>query len=365
VKLVCDREGLVAALTGVARVATSRGGVQVLAGVRLGVENGTLTLAATDMELSCRGSIEVDAQESGVVVVPARALLDIVRRIQSQDVTLTAESADGVLRVTNGESDYALNAYSAMDFPALPPYASGLGIEVDRVLFLDTVARVVRAASTDASRPVYTGVRMSIGRGEVNLAATDGYRLASKTTALRTSGELAEALIPARALQELARLATAGDSLRITLTPNLIAFELPDFVLTSRRLDGEQQRHEHILTGTFTHHARVAREELLEAVDRAAVIVHRNSPIELTFSDTELRLRVRSPELGEANERVKLRGPGPTIRIGFNASFFRDGVELVHGDEIRFKMNDGIRPAVLQGPQDDFAYLVAPIRLSE
>lgn len=171
-KLVCDRAGLLAALTGVSRAATRRGGVQVLAGVRLGIEDGTLTLAATDMELSCRASLEVDVSESGVVVVPAGSLLEIVRRIQGRDVTLTAELAAGVLRVTNGESDYLLNAYSALDFPALPPYASGLGIEVDRALFLDTVARVVRAASTDASRPVYTGVRMSVGSGEVTLAAT-------------------------------------------------------------------------------------------------------------------------------------------------------------------------------------------------
>jgi DNA polymerase-3 subunit beta len=104
---------------------------------------------------------------------------------------------------------------------------------------------------------------------------------------------------------------------------------------------------------------------VLGAVNRAAVIVQRNAPLELSFMETELHLRVRTPELGEANERVKLTAPGPTIRIGFNLQFLRDGLELVEGDDVWFKMNDGIRPAVLHGQADDFAYLLAPQRLPD
>ena len=130
-----------------------------------------------------------------------------------------------------------------------------------------------------------------------------------------------------------------------------------------RRLDGRPQSHEHILTAPFAHHARLARRDLLAAVDRAAVIVDRNSPIELSFSDAELHLRVSTPELGEANERVELLAPGPTMRIGFNPRYLRDGLELVEGDEVGFKMNDGLGPVVLHGRQADFAYLLAPRRL--
>ena len=206
-------------------------------------------------------------------------------------------------------------------------------------------------------------MHLSIGRGEVTAAATDGYRLATKTTALRTAGEPTEALIPARALQELTRLKGNDDSLRITLTPNLIAFDQGDVVLTTRRLDGKPQNHEHILAAPFTHHARLSRRDLIAAVNRAAVIVEKNSPIELSFTAEDLHLRVRTREVGEANERVELLAPGPTMRIGFNAQFLRDGLELVEGDEVGFKMNDGLGPVVLHGQEQDFAYLLAPRRL--
>jgi DNA polymerase III subunit beta len=367
VRISCDRESLARALGTVSRIATSRGGIRILECVRLGSDSGnnSLTLAATDTELSCRRSVAVEALEPGVVVVPARSLFEIVRAIGGDTVTLAHDPATGILRVTDGLSDYKLNTHDSVDFPALPIYAGGVEIELDRPLFIAAAARVVGAASTDASRPVYTGVHMSIGRGEITVAATDGYRLATTTTALRTSGEPTEALIPARALQELSRLNAADDSLRVTLTPNLIAFEQRDVVLTSRRLDGKPQSHEHLLAAPFTHHATLARRELLAAVNRAAVIVNRGSPIELSFTAEELHLRVRTPELGEANECVELLAPGPTMRIGFNPQYLRDGLELVEGDEVGFKMNDGLGPVVLHGQQADFAYLLAPRRLPE
>ena len=366
-RISCDRETLASGLAMVSRIATSRGGIRILECVQLSTESGSkrLTLAATDTELSCRCSVAVDAPEGGVVVVPARSLFDVVRNISGDVVTLSGDPSTGILRVTDGLSDYKLNTLDSVDFPAAPTHIDGVEIELDRPLFLEAAARVVGAASTDASRPVYTGVHLSIGRGEITVAATDGYRLATQTTSLRTTGEPAEALIPARALQELTRIKAIDDTLRIKLTPNLIGFEHRDVVLTTRRLDGKPQSHEHILAAPFTHHARLARHELLAAVTRAAVIVQRNSPIELSFTAGELHLRVRTPELGEANERVELLAPGPTMRIGFNTQYLRDGLELVAGDEVGFKMNDGLGPVVLHGKQADFAYLLAPRRLPE
>ena len=363
----CDRQRLASVLGTLSRIATSRGGIRILECVRLSTEGGgnNLTLAATDTELSCRCSVAVDAIEGGVVVLPARSLFDVVRNIGGDTVTLSGDPATGSVRVTDGLSDYQLNTHPSVDFPSPPTYDEGLEIELDRPLFLEAVARVLGAASTDASRPVYTGVHLSIGRGELTVAATDGYRLATKTTSLRTSGEPAQALVPARALKELTRLEAADDSLRITLTPNLIAFEQRDVVLTTRRLDGKPQSHEHILGAPFAHHARLARRDLLAAVTRAAVIAQRNSPIELSFTAADLHLRVRTPELGEANERVELLAPGPTMRIGFNTQYLRDGLELVEGDEVGFRMNDGLGPVVLHGQRADFAYLLAPRRLPE
>jgi DNA polymerase-3 subunit beta len=171
-------------------------------------------------------------------------------------------------------------------------------------------------------------------------------------------------VVPARALAELVRLGDSEEVVRVTVARNTIEFALPRVTLWARLLDGRPQDHAAILGGAFTHDARVPRQALLAAVDRAAVMIERNAPLELVFDRSELTLHVRTAESGEAHERVALASPAQPLRIGFNARYLRDGLELVEGDEVVFRMNDGIRPVVLGGADDDFAYLVAPLRIA-
>lgn len=362
-KVVCGREELAAALGDAARIAARAGAVQVLSGVALEVAEGALTVSATDLELSCRARIPCRVDEPGAAVPSARRLLELVRRLPDAEVEIAAVPAGSTVRVTSGESEYVLRGGDPADFPQLPDDLDGVTVELECAAFVETIGRVVRAASTDLSRPVYTGIQMRVDEQAITLVATDGYRLASKRTAVRSGGGEVDVVVPARALGELVRLAGGAATVRVTVAPNTIEFALPHLTLWARRIAGRPQDHEQILASAFSHDARVSRRALLAAVDRAAVMIERNAPLELVFERSELSLHVRTAESGEAHERLALAAPTEPLRIGFNARYLRDGLELVDGDEVRFRMNDGIRPVVLGGASDDFAYLVAPLRL--
>lgn len=363
-KIACDRDELVAALQNVTRIAARGGVVQVLAGVALEAADGRLTLSATDLELSCRARVTCRTDEAGSVVPSARRLLEIVRRLPGAEVEIAAVPGGSTVRLASGDSEYVLRGSDPGDFPQLPVEVEGNTVEVDRAAFVATIERVVRAASTDLSRPVYTGVQMRVDEDAITLVATDGYRLASKRTTTAGGGASVDVVVPARALAELARLAGAEEVVRVTASRNTIRFALPAVTLWARLLDGRPQDHAAILGGSFAHDARVSRRALLAAVDRAAVMIERNAPLELVFDRSELLLHVRTAESGEAHERVALTSPAQPLRIGFNARYLRDGLELVEGDEVVFRMNDGIRPVVLRGASDDFSYLVAPLRIA-
>lgn len=354
-KVVCDRDELVAALQLVTRTAA--------AGVLLEAGEHGVALSATDLELSSRASVACRVDEAGVAVPSARRLVELVRRLPEREVSIICAPGATSVRVASGDSEYLLRGSDPADFPRLP-VAVGTQVDVEAPAFLETVARVVRAAATDLSRPVYTGVQMRIGGDEITLVATDGYRLATKRTRLEANSDAIEALVPARALGELVRLAGGADTVRLTVAPNTIEFALPGVTLWTRRLEGRPQDHEPILGMAFAHDARVPRRALLAAVDRAAVMVERNAPLELHFEGRELVLHVRTAESGEAHERLALAAPTEPLRIGFNARYLRDGLELVDGEEVVFRMNDAMRPVVLTGASDDFSYLVAPQRLA-
>ena len=249
-RVTCSRSELAAALAVVARAVSSRGAVQVLGGIRLQAEDGRLTLAATDMEISLRASIAGDTAGDAAVVVPGRLLADLVRLLPDESVTLTHEEGEGVVTVVAGSHTSRLNVYSAEDFPRLPSTEVQLH-EIDCEALLATIDKVGRAASRDESRPVLTGVLVRFEGDKLVMAATDSYRLAVKDTALSAPGPDLDAIIPARALQELARIAAGVESVQLGLHENYVIFSAADVWLTSRRIDGQFPNYKQLLPETF------------------------------------------------------------------------------------------------------------------
>src|ERR671932_1282644 len=195
-KIVCQRDELAQRLGIVARAVSTRASVQILSGVLLRAEAGRLHLAATDMELSLRSSIDAQVDGEGAVVVPGRLLVDFVRLLPADDVTFEHRAEEGVVHVTCGSSSASLHTYAAEDFPRLPDLDTVGTFTVDREALLDTVARVSRSASRDESRPVLTGILVRFEPGKLVMAATDSYRLSLKETPLADSAPELEAIIP-------------------------------------------------------------------------------------------------------------------------------------------------------------------------
>jgi DNA polymerase-3 subunit beta len=133
--------------------------------------------------------------------------------------------------------------------------------------------------------------------------------------------------------------------------------------MTTRRIDGQFPNYRQLLPEAFEHELALPRNELLDVVRRAAVMIERTSPLQLRFAEGELTVMARTHEVGESKESLPAPYTGEPLEIGFNADFLRDGLESVTGDEVRFKLISPLRPAVLQGEGDDFTYLVMPIRL--
>ena len=364
-KVVCQRDELSQKLGVVARAVSARASVQILSGVLLRAESGRLHLAATDMELSLRSSLDAQVEGDGSVVVPGRLLVDLVRLLPESEVTIEHRADENVVRVTSGPSSSTLHTYAAEDFPRLPDLDAVGTFTVDRQSLLDTVSRVSRSASRDESRPVLTGILVRFEAGKIVMAATDSYRLSVKETDLPGEVPELEAIIPARALAELARIAQSGDTIELGVHENQVVFAADDVWLTTRRIDGQFPNYKQLLPEAFEHELTLPRNELLDVVRRVGVMVQRTSPIQLRFAEGELTVFARTQDVGEAQESLPVSFTGEALEIGFNAEFLRDGIESVAGETVRFRLISPLRPCVLQAEgSDDFLYLIMPIRLA-
>jgi DNA polymerase III subunit beta len=360
----CSRDELAAALGTVSRGLSSRGAVQVLNGILLRVEDGRLTLAATDMEISLRASVGGGVSGDGAVVVPGRLLTDLARLLPDESVSLAHEEGDGVLVVTSGSHSSRLNVYSAEDFPRLPPTDVQLHTIAAPAL-LGTIEKVARAASRDESRPVLTGILVRFEGDRLIMAATDSYRLAVKETELETSGPELDAIIPARALQELGRLAAGTDEVRLGVHENHVVFGAGDVWLTSRRIDGQFPNYKQLLPETFEAEVTTPREPLLQVIRRAGVLAQRNAPLRLRFAEGELGVSAHTQDVGEAHETLPIDYAGDALEIGFNPDFLRDGLEAVSDDAVQLKLINPLRPGLIVAPDESFWYLIMPIRLPD
>jgi DNA polymerase-3 subunit beta len=363
-KIVCRQEELAQKLGVVSRAVSTRATVQILSGVLLRAEGGRLHLAATDMELSLRSSLEAQVEGEGAVVVPGRLLVDLVRLLPAEEVTFEHRAEEGVVHVTCGPSNASLHTYAAEDFPRLPDLDAVGTFTVDRETLLATVSRVARSASRDESRPVLTGILVRFEQDKLVMAATDSYRLSVKETPLAGDAPELEAIIPARALGELGRIAQSGDSVELGVHENQVVFAADDVWLTTRRIDGQFPNYKQLLPESFEHDVTVPRAELLDVVRRVAVLAQRNSPLRLRFAEGELTVSAQTQDVGEARESLPVQFSGEPLEIGFNAEFLREGIESVTTDEIQLRLISPLRPGLITAEGDDFWYLIMPIRLA-
>jgi DNA polymerase-3 subunit beta len=367
-KLSLSRDAFLARLGVAVRGVSTRSSIQTLSGVMLRAEDGAVELQATDMEIGVRVKVEADVEHPGTAVLPGRLLLDVVRSLPNDALSLEYKSDRQDVEVVSGSARFQLRTLPSEDFPKLPTAEGAASLRVPAPAFVDTIGRVARAASRDEARPHLTGVLVSGGGSELRMVATDSYRLSVKETKLEKPLERdLEVNVPVRALQELMRIASGDgtEEIEIAALENQVVFTAGDVVLSSRLIEGRFPNYKQLLPETYEHELRMARAELLDVVRRISLLAQKNAPLRLKFEDGSLEVSAETPDIGEAREAIPAPFKGETLEIGFNPEFLQDGLDSAESDELILKLISPHRPGLIQSGDDGgFVYLVMPVRLN-
>jgi DNA polymerase-3 subunit beta len=367
-KLSTTSATLLAQLGTVSRVASTRSAVQALSGVQVLAQDGRAEVRATDMEVGLRVPFEAEVERDGVAVLPARLLLDVARALPSGAATLELRPSEGDVEIVSGSATFHIRTLRAEDFPPFPEPGGDQVVRVPTKAFVETAAKVARSASRDETRPILTGILVSAAGSDLRMVATDSYRLSVKETQLEAPLEGSfEANVPARALQELVRIAQAGGDgeVSIGVRANQVVFDLDGIVLSSRLIDGQFPNYRQLLPDTHEHELTLRTHELTDVVRRMSLMAQKNAPLRLHFHEGELKVSAQTPDVGEAHESLPVPFQGEPFEIGFNPDFLRDGLESVDADDLRLKLISPLRPGLIEAGDDSgFQYLIMPIRLN-
>ena len=367
-KLSLSTSELLLQLQTATRVASTRSAVQALSGVKVSADENKAEILATDMEVGLQIPLKATVQRPGSAVLPARLLLDVTRALPDEQVSLEFRSTEQDVELLSGGATFHLRTLRAEDFPGLPAPQPDTRVTLPAQAFVDTVAQVARSASRDETRPVLTGILVSAADSKLRMVATDSYRLSVKETALEAAIQGSfEANVPARALQELARIAQQAETKDITVSvgQNQVIFELDQVVLSSRLIDGQFPNFRQLLPESVEHELRLSSTEFTDVVRRVSLLAQKNAPLRLSFQEGQVTASAQTPDIGEASETIPVPFHGEAFEIGFNPEFLRDGLESVESTEVLLKLISPLRPGLIESAAGDgFVYLIMPIRLN-
>ena len=373
-RAVCNTDTFGKKLSLVTRGVSARSTIQLLGGILLEAGGEVVRLSATDMEISVQTSSSAEVEEEGRVVIPARIFNDIVRSLPGGELALAHDRSEGVVRLSARENEYRIRAYGADDFPQLPGFEAQEAFKMSGGLLVETVEKVARSYSRDETRPVLTGILISFEDSRVRMVTTDSYRLSIKETELATTAfeGSREAIIPARAMQEVSRIfsgAQEEEEVEVVLSQNQALFRVGDVLLGTRLIDGNFPEYKRLLPTSFEREISVSREDLIGTLRRVNLFAQRHTPpvpVSLSFSEGSVEVIVRNGEVGEAHERLPATSEDEFL-ISFNPSYLLDGVSAIDTEKVVFKFNEPLKPGLIVPDTDgegepDFLYLIMPMR---
>jgi DNA polymerase III subunit beta len=363
------QENLARGLSVVSRAVSSRSTLPVLANVLLKTEDAGLKLTATNLEIGITYWVPGKIETDGATTVPAKLLTDLVNSLPAGDKIDLELGPGESLHLKSGRFETHIKGIDAEEFPAIQTAGDRPTTRVAQNILRRALTETAFAAASDEARPILTGVLAKFEGDQLTLAAADNYRIAVKTIPILDAVPETSVVIPARALNELARvLADVDDPVDIVLAGgrNQILFHLDGIDLVSRLIDGQFPNYQQVVPKDHATRAVLDREELLRAVRPAALIAHESANIvKLQISsDGESGITVSAnAEVGDHVGQVEAAVEGDGTTIAFNARYLADVLTNVDAEQFALELNGPLSPGVFKPIGDDrYVHVVMPVR---
>lgn len=366
-KVKCSQKALASALNIVNKAVSPNNTLPVLNNILISVEGKKVVFSATNLEIAIKTVIDADVVNEGSVTIPAKIFSSYVGLLKDGDVELKLE--DGMsLSVKASHSETKIKGISAEEFPLIPKIEDAVTYEIPVDSFKDAIDQVAFAASTNAVRPVLTGVLFRFKKNELRMVATDSYRLSEKVLKLNTgSGEDKDCIVPARTVIELGKIISSQKgSIEVRVANNQVMFKSGDTILISRLIEGHFPDYEKILPKESKTQCEVVVDDLVLAVKKVSLFVmetNNNVKISVT-NDGTLVVSTDETQVGEGRADVDVVIKGENNKVALNAQYILDVLASIHDDKVSVEMVDKVSPVTIKPlKKTEYVHIIMPLKL--
>ena len=336
----------------------------ILEGIKIIAEDQTLTLSATDTELSIEKKIKADIKVEGETVVPGRFITEFVKKLTNSIIELEVNEKNQ-LTIRYDDSESMIQCYNPIEYPGFKRVRTDEFFGITQRDFKTCVNKSIFSVALDDTRPILKGVLFDINEKELNVVALDGYRLARVKKTINSCLKKS-IVVPARSLSELTKLIDDSDEiLNIYIDDYTIMADLGDTKVTSRLLEGDYINYRQIVPANYETFVILNKEQFEEALERATLLSRTNNSNFVKFDIKENTLCITSnSELGNIKENIPVNVAGKDLVISFNPRYFLESLRVNTNEFVKICFNKSSTPCVIvPTEEDEFLYLILPVRV--
>ncbi|WP_102026156.1 DNA polymerase III subunit beta [Salirhabdus sp. Marseille-P4669] len=378
-KFVVQRTQLMESVQDVMKAISLKTTIPILSGMKIEVTKDGLKLTGSDSDVTIEsyipaeenGVVYVEGIEPGSIVVQAKYFPEIVRKLPEQTVEITADENHNIL-IRSGNAEFNLNGQDAEEYPHLPKLHTENSFELPTDLLKNLIKQTVFAVSTSETRPILTGVNLSIKSDKLAFVATDSHRLASRSIPLTiNTAELIDksVVIPGKSLNELSKiLDDTQDHVEISITDNQILFQAKNLLFLSRLLDGNYPETSRLIPEQSKTDVIADSKVLLNSIDRASLLAKesRNNVVKLvTKENQKIEISSNSPEIGKVVDEINIDSlNGEELKISFSAKYMMDALKAIDSEKVKIQFTGAMRPFIIKPIEDheEILQLILPVR---
>lgn len=360
-----ERAALLDAVSRLQRVVGTKTTMPILEGILISAEQGKSTLIAYNLEMGMKKEIYANCKQEGDIVINARLLADILRRLGGVQVEIeTDEKLNCHIRC--GEATFDIMGMAATDFPEMPSVAEGNIISIEADIMSDMIKTTVFAAATnEGAKPILTGINFNVENSFLTMVGIDGYRLAIRKEKVKETKDI-EFTVSNKAVTEILRLIDEEtDDVEINVGNRLISFNINGYTFISRLIEGEFVNYKKTLPEGYTQKVVVNTRELINTIERVSLLISESfsTPIRCYFNELNVVFTCAT-SVGRATETFNINLEGEKFEIGLNSRYLLDALRAIDTEEIEILFN-GSNAGILMKPLegDRFNYMIMPMRL--
>lgn len=335
------------------------------------INDGQLTVSASDLETTMRTTLIVEANEAGKIAIPAKLLLDVLKNLPDQPCTFTVDLKNFSIEIAYDNGKSRMVGFNGDDFPRTPSIENSTTVKMSGEIISKAINKTLFATGNDDLRPVMSGVFCQFSPQDITFVATDAHKLVRYRRTDSDASGSSSFILPKKPLNLLRTNLSGNEEVLVEYNESNAVFTFGDIVLICRLIDGKYPNYEAVIPKENPNVLTIDRQQFLSSIKRVSIFANKTThQVKLKLAGSELALSAEDIDFSnEANERLTCNYDGDDMEIGFNSRFLMEMLNNMDNTEVRLEMSEPNRagllmPAVKDNENEDILMLVMPVMLN-